>query len=509
MPSEPIAIIGAGIGGLAAALRLAGEGLSVTVFERGPRAGGKLREITVGDRAIDSGPTVFTLKSIFERLFAAAGADFDTLVPTEKADILARHAWNEAERLDLFASLESSADAIGALAGPREAKGFLAFAAEARRTWQTLKGSFVGAPAPSMVGLVRHAGVSGLGDLLAIRPFTTLWSALGDHFTDPRLRQLFGRYSTYCGSSPFLSPATLMLVAHVEQEGVWLVEGGMYRLVEAMVTLCEQRGVVFSYDADVTAIDMERHGTATITLDSERIACSAVIFNGDASALSGLLKGSDAAVPASVAAKNRSLSAITWSLLGRPGGFPLHRHSVFFSQDYRREFDDIFRQSKSPSEPTVYVCAQDRDDRATAPHDQERLFCLVNAPADGDLRTYARDDHERAMAGMFKTLRRCGLDIHLDAEPVVTSPDAFSRMFPGSGGALYGRASHGWAASFQRPGIRTKMPNLYLAGGSVHPGPGIPMAALSGMMAAQCLVDDRHAARAASAGRSRLRKAIQ
>ena len=130
--------------------------------------------------------------------------------------------------------------------GAREAAGFRAFCAEASRTWSTLKSSFVHAPRPAMSNLLRHAGsrpgLSGMADLLAIRPFTALWSALGDHFADPRLRQLFGRYATYCGSSPFAAPATLMLVAHVEQEGVWLIEGGMYALVTALAALAGKRG---------------------------------------------------------------------------------------------------------------------------------------------------------------------------------------------------------------------------------------------------------------------------
>lgn len=515
MPSDSVAIIGAGIGGLSAALRLARTGRPVTVYERAPRAGGKLREIDVDGRAIDSGPTVFTLKSIFETLFADAGADFDALVPTAKADILARHAWSVDERLDLFADLARSAEAIGVLVGAKEAKGFLAFSAEAKRTWQTLKASFVEAPAPSIVNLVRHAGsragMSGMGDLLAIRPFTSLWNALGDHFADPRLQQLFGRYATYCGSSPFLSPATLMLVAHVEQEGVWLIEGGMYRLVEALVTLCKKFGVTFQYEAQVEAIEIGRGGAASLTVNGERLPCRDVIFNGDVSALEGMLRneaGVRASGPAPIAPNDRSLSAMTWSLVGKANAFPLHRHTVFFSQNYRAEFDQILRQGRAPLDPTVYVCAQDRDDANRTSSEVERLFCLTNAPAIGDVNGYPAHEQERAKAAMTATLARCGLTIEPYAEPVVTTPAEFARMFPGSGGALYGRASHGWAASFQRPGLRTKIPNLYLAGGSVHPGPGIPMAALSGMMAAQCLLDDTIRAHSGSSASRQIRKAL-
>jgi 1-hydroxycarotenoid 3,4-desaturase len=141
------------------------------------------------------------------------------------------------ERLDLFADRERSADAIGALAGPDEARGFKRFCDRARRTFEVLDRPFIRSARPSVDRLVAGVGLRGLGDLWLANPFGTLWDSLGSFFRDPRLRQLFGRYATYCGSSPFRAPATLMLVAHVEQDGVWLVEGGMHRLARALADL--------------------------------------------------------------------------------------------------------------------------------------------------------------------------------------------------------------------------------------------------------------------------------
>jgi 1-hydroxycarotenoid 3,4-desaturase len=186
----------------------------------------------------------------------------------------------------------------------------------------------------------------------------------------------------------------------------------------------------------------------------------------------------------------RSLSAMTWSLAAETRGFPLTRHNVFFSDAYEAEFDAILRQHRLPESPTVYVCAQVRPGRL-GDETAERLFCLVNAPAVGDSHTLTEEEIERCAERAFGQLARCGLTVEIKPElSVVTTPKDFDALYPATGGALYGQASHGWTASFTRPRARTRIPGLYLAGGSVHPGPGVPMAALSGRIAARSLIAD-------------------
>lgn len=491
--TRKVVVVGSGIGGLAAAVDLAAQGLDVTVLEQAGAPGGKMRETEVDGRHIDAGPTVLTMRWVFDAIFAGAGANLDERLTMKKAEVLARHAWSETERLDLFADEERSVEAIGDFAGAAEAKRYREFCARSRATFDLLEGSFITAAEPTPLSLTLGAGVKGLGNLWRIAPFTTLWSALGTYFHDARLRQLFGRYATYCGSSPFEAPATLMLIAHVEQRGVWLIDGGMHALAVALARLASERGAEFRYSVRVDEVMCETGGVSGVLLQNgEHIACDAIIVNSDAAAVAaGLLGSAIANAVPPVAPAARSLSALTWALVARADGFPLTRHNVFFSGDYPAEFHTIFKKGTPPHRPTVYVCAQDRSaGESEEPTGDERLLCLINAPAIGDTHNFTQQEIERCGEQTFGQLARCGLRLEPHPGTIVTTPSDFARLYAGTGGALYGQASHGWTASFTRPRARTKVPGLYLAGGSVHPGPGVPMAALSGRLAAAALWAD-------------------
>ena len=492
LSSPRVVVIGAGIGGLVAAADLARQGCAVTLLEKEASPGGKIRQPVVGGVPIDTGPTVLTMRWIFDEIFADAGMSLDAHLELRRAEILARHAWSGTERLDLFADVERSVEAIGDFAGRAEAEGYRGFCTRAQNIFETLDHPFIRRQRPRLDQLVASYGLFGLGRLRQISPFETLMKALGEFFRDPRLLQLFGRYATYCGSSPYLAPATLMLVAHVERVGVWYVEGGMHALARAAADLALRQGATLRYGASVACIDVRGGGVDGVTLESgERLPADVVIANSDAAALAAGMFGDTAAgaVPRAGRA-GRSLSAVTFAMCAGTDGFPLVRHNVFFSRDYPAEFEAIFKGDRIPADPTVYVCAQDRSDDSAGRATPERLLCLVNAPASGDARSFPEEEIAGCERRMRAVLARCGLNIESQAM-AITHPQDFDRLFPATGGALYGSASHGWQASFQRSGSRTKMPGLYLAGGSVHPGPGVPMAAMSGRLAAAAVLADR------------------
>jgi 1-hydroxycarotenoid 3,4-desaturase len=503
-----VVVVGAGVAGLVSAIDLARQGLKVTVLERAAVPGGKLRQVMVDGAPIDSGPTVFTMRWVFDALFADAGFEFDQAVRLAPLSVLARHAWGAGGRLDLFADAQRSQEAIGVFSGPAEARRFAQFCEQARRVYEALEGPYIRSTRPHMLGISRDLGLGGVATLTGLGPFRDLWRALAKHFHDPRLQQLFGRYATYCGSSPFEAPATLMLVAQVEMQGVWAVEGGMIELARALTRLAQRFGATIRCNAHCESIVIEGGRARGVVLSNgERIDADSVVFNGDVGALSAGRLGETAsrATPI-VPAAARSLSALTWSIRARTRGFALTRHNVFFDDDYASEFSDIFRRGRLPAKPTIYVCAQDRDD-ATELDAPERLLCLVNAPANGDQAhsPLTEEALEQCQTTSFQLMRQCGLQIQAQAHQVLrTTPQDFARLFPATGGALYGQATHGWMSAFARPGARSPIPGLYLAGGSVHPGPGVPMAALSGRQAAAALMASpaltRRSPRAATSG---------
>ena len=487
---QPTVVIGGGFGGLSTSLTLAAAGEPVILVESAARCGGKARSVDCGGEAVDTGPTVFTMRWVFEELFARSGTSLSDSLGLQRQDVLARHYWSGSDRpFDLAADLTEAKDEVGQTFGARAASEFQRFHGRAGRIHDLLRDTFMAAERPSPAALAWRIGPHRPLDLLRLSPFRSLWSALGATFSDQRLRQLYARYATYVGSSPWQAPATLMLIAHVEQQGVWAVDGGMAALAAAMAKRAQRLGVAIRTETTVERI-LTRHGAVRgVRLASgEEIAAGAVVHAGDSGALPDLLDPHPSPV-SPVPAAARSLSAVTRAARVRTSGAALHHHTVVFGDDYAEEFDAVFARGTVPADPTVYLCAPRHGARELG------VFALANAPANPDL---TRREIDRCLDAMNRRLRRCGIELEPLDEAHVQTPADFARRFPGSNGAIYGRAQHGWMASFQRPGARTALPGLYLAGGSAHPGAGVPMATLSGMLAARRILSDR-----ASAARSR------
>ncbi len=491
MPEKQVVVVGAGIGGLVASIRLAHEGLNVTVLERSNAPGGKLRTEWVDGKAIDAGPTVFTMKWVFDELMESVDTRLDAELQLQSLPCIGRHFWEDGSSLDLWTDMAANESAVEAFAGPDEVKRFKHFCDTTRALYDHLEGPFIRSQTTNVPRFMASLGPRGLALLVGIGPMRVMWDSMTRHFKDPRLQQLFARYATYCGSSPWQAPATLSLITQVEMDGVWSVEGGMSGLAQCLERIAIRKGVQFRYGEQCQEIALSNgRVSSVITAKDKVIATDVVIFNGDAAALRQGLLGQGARAAVRKESGQRSLSAVTWSLLAKTSGVALDRHNIFFGSDYASEFTDIFKHKRLSERPTVYVCAQDRNSGNKVTN-QERLLCLINAPAVGDGPVFSEETIKLCQERSFSLLKRCGLDVELNEElTVCTTPTQFHQRFPGTGGALYGQATHGWLSIFSRPGSMSPVPGLYLAGGSVHPGPGVPMAAMSGRLAAAAVMEN-------------------
>ncbi len=456
-----------------------------------------MREIQVGGLAVDSGPTVMTMKHVFEELFADTGADLADYVSLSPMRVLARHAWLDGTRFDLYADPAQTEAELRDVFGPEAADGYRRFHTYARAIHDEVEAPFMRSERPSLFEMMRIIGTRGLGAVRRIDFRRSMWRAIGEFFADPRLRQLFARYATYYGSSPFYAPATLNLIAYVEARGVWSVEGGMYRMAEALARRARELGVQIHTQVEVARVDVQDgRACGVLTAAGERLDADAVVVNADPAALTTgrLGLGVSRAVPprGRVAPRRRSLSAVTWSMAARASGFELEHHNVFFSDDYAAEFRQLVDERRLPTQPTVYVCAQHRAGGAR-PEGAEALLALVNAPARGDdphaPGPFDETELERCEQSTFDLMRRCGLQLAV-TQARRTTPIEFEGMFPATGGALYGPATHGSMAPFSRPSARSRVRGMYLVGGGAHPGAGIPMVTLGGRIAARAAIED-------------------
>jgi 1-hydroxycarotenoid 3,4-desaturase len=489
---SPIVVVGAGFGGLAAAVTLATRGEDVLVLERGARPGGKARLVEVGGRPVPSGPTVLTMRWVFDELFDAAGKSLDAAVQLRPLDVVARNFFSDGTTLDLTTDAARNADAIGALAGAAEGRAYAQFAAYAKAIADTVVEPFLRSERPSPFRLVAGARRIGLSTLARIDAHRSMWTAISSTFRDPRLRMLFARYATYVGSSPFAAPATLNLVSHVEREGVSVVEGGIPRLAWALAELGRSLGVELRYGCTVRDVVVRAGRVASVIVETEgvrsEIPARAVIANADvASVASGWLGASAASAVSAAPSERRSLSALTWSMVADVRG-SLSHHDVFFPHDYAAEHGALFDRRILPEDPTVYLCASDRE--ASVPDGEEAVFAIVNAPACADERPLEPEEIDRCEKNMMEKLARSGISLSPRAT-VVTTPTLYETLAPGTGGAIYGAASCGALSALTRPSSRTRLPGFFLAGGSVHPGAGVPMAALSGRTCARAVLSEQ------------------
>jgi phytoene desaturase len=492
MTTSPILILGAGIGGLSAAIHLAAKGHPVTILEQNPAVGGKMSEICAEGFRFDTGPSVITMRGVFEELFSAAGRrieDYLTLLPVEP---LTRYFWPDGcratsrhgSRLDLSRDLPKTAAQISAL-NPADLEGYLDFLAEAARLHRITGPVFTYGPPPSLESL-KHVS---LKDALSVDVVHNLQHSIERRIRHPHLRQLLGRFATYVGASPYLAPATLAVIAHVElTEGVWYPQGGIYAIARAYEKLARELGVEIRLNTRVREICLHGNKSSAVILENgEIIPASTLISNLDVTSTYGLIQ-SERATRRLDTLKKRDVSCSGMILLlGVEGAYPdLAHHNIFFSSDYRREFEQIFSERILPDEPTLYLCITSKTDASHAPEGCENWFVMVNAPALDP--ASGAVDKAAVTEMLLNRLASVGLDVRnkIRYQRLLTPLD-IQQNTGAHRGALYGVSFNDRFAPFKRPHNKSEFDGLYFVGGTTHPGGGVPMVTLSGKLVAQMI----------------------
>ncbi|SIS56046.1 1-hydroxycarotenoid 3,4-desaturase CrtD [Phaeovulum vinaykumarii] len=489
-PAQRIVVIGAGMGGLSSALRLAHAGHHVTLLEARSTPGGRMRTLPSEAGPVDAGPTVLTLRDVFDGLFSLVGERLEDHLRLIPQKVLARHWWTDGSQLDLTGDVDESAAFIRDWGGAQAEADFRRFDRLSGELYTAFDVPMMRRGDPNSIEIARAAMErSAIWPMLL--PGVTLARAADRIFRDPRLRQLFGRYATYVGGTPYGSPAVLALVWKAEARGVWAVEGGMHRLAQTLARLCEKKGAEIRYDTPARQIETRNGKVTGVVTDAGTLPADIVVFNGDPAALhTGLLGGDVRRAVTRGNVQPRSLSAWVWAYAAEPRGLPLVHHNLFFCADPKTEFLPIHR-GLPPADPTLYLCAQDRRD--TIPDGgAERFEIIMNGPpVPAGVTDPEPGEKERCLKETFDRMERFGLSFSPRPElRTLTTPAEFAGLFPASQGSLYGRSPHGLLASMARPRARSRVQGLYLAGGGAHPGAGVPMATLSGRHAAEAILND-------------------
>ncbi|MHA6482456.1 phytoene desaturase family protein [Paenibacillus sp. strain BS8-2] len=484
-----VVVIGAGLGGLAAAIRLSSLGYRVTVVEQQPSAGGKLQRIEAAGYRFDRGPSTITMPHAFERVFAAAGRRMEDYIELIRLEPGTRNVFADGNVVDFSSDWNAMEEQI-AVFSPEDAMAFRSFMEESRELYEISDRLFLN---KLLTDWRSKADPRLLVGLLRVRPFVSLHRLLRRYFHHPNTLAMFGRYATYVGSSPYFAPAIFAMLPHLEQQlGVYHVKGGTYGLVEAFRRLALELGVDIRYGLKVTSIRSSGRKVVGVSTAEGEIDADVVVANGDVLSIASELLTTDQrpSLPErTIQALEPSLSGFV-VLAGTRSRYDdlLLQHTVFFPEVYGQEFEDIFERHIPPHDPAIYVCHSGYSEPDMSPEGGSNLFILANAPyttASGD---QAWEGGAEAYAErLLRTLERRGLrDLRDKLEFNLTySPEQLRKDTSAYRGAIYGISSNSAKQTFFRPSNRGDLKGLWFVGGTTHPGGGTPLVTLSGLLVAE------------------------
>ena len=478
MPAKKALIIGAGIAGIAAAIRLAVKGYAVEVFEANDYPGGKLAEIKQDGFRFDAGPSLLTMPQYVDELFKLAGKDPSQYFSYQKLNIICKYFYEDGSRLTAYADKEKFVNEVEKLTG--EGKALRQYTKKSSRIYELTDHLFLQKSLDQLKTFFTLDAFKSLLHFGEIDIFRTMHQANSQFFADKRLQQYADRYATYNGSNPYQAPATLNVIPHLEQHfGAYFPKDGMHQITSCLVELAESLGVKFNYRSKVNEVILKDKKAVGIQVNNETIYAGVIVSNMDVWFTYHKLL-SQYPQPKKVLEQERSSSALIFYWGINKEFSELDLHNIFFSKDYKSEFEHIWQRQTIYHDPTIYVNITSKLKQDDAPSGCENWFVMINVPSDKG------QDWDRLIAeAKVNIQQKLSLILKVDVAELIISesildPRAIESRTSSYQGSIYGTSSNSRYAAFLRhANCSSKIKNLYFCGGSVHPGGGIPLCLLS------------------------------
>ena len=468
-------MVGSGIGGLSAAIRMAVRGYKVTVFEQSSKAGGKISEIKVNGFRFDTGPSLFTLPVLVDELFELCGMDPRDHFHYIPLDASCRYFWEDGTMITAWHDTGAFAAEVEEKTGV-PGKKIHTFLAKSRRLYELTAEVFLFNSFHRWRNFLKPAYRRSLLHLHELDAMLSMHRRNKKWFGHPKMVQLFDRYATYNGSSPYKTPATLNIISHLEHNvGAVFPAKGMYSIASSLQELAGKQGVTFCFNSPVEEVVVESGRVGGIRVNQQLLPCDVVVSNMDIVPFYRRLMPGEK-IPRKQLTLERSSSALIF-YWGVDKVFPqLKLHNILFADDYRKEFDHLFGSRTITDDPTVYLFISSKVVPGDAPAGKENWYVMINVPENvgQDWDVLVQQARSHIISKINKVLHT-DIENHIVAE-AMADPRTIERDTGSYRGSLYGLSSNSMFAAFNRhPNFRRKYKNLYFTGGSVHPGGGIPL----------------------------------
>lgn len=485
--SKTVGIIGAGIGGLALAIRLANQGFKVTVFEKNSYPGGKLSELKLNGFRFDKGPSLFTMPSLIDELTSLQSSSHK--FEYQKLEVITNYFFSDGTTLKATANIEDFAEEVH-LKLKEKKETVLRHIKRNAFYFKTTEDLFLKQSLHQLKNFINLKTVKGILSAPFLGLFGTMHKKNIQTFSNPKTAQLFNRYATYNGSNPYKAPALMNMISHLEFNlGAYLPNKGMHQITTHLVNLAEEAGVTIKYNKPVETLDVGSNKRIT-AIKSNGISHPFDIIASDID-IHALYKY---LLPASLTPKKliqqeKSSSAYVfyWGINKEFAALGLH--NILFSDDYKKEFDYLFSKQFPTDDPTIYINITSKYCKDDAPDGCENWFIMVNVPHNKNESICYASDLRKNVVAKINTMLKTDIEKYILTESTL-SPIDIENQTSSFGGSLYGNSSNNKFAAFLRhSNFSSTIKNLYLVGGSVHPGGGIPLCLYSAKIASQIIVE--------------------